>query len=40
MCTAVQEQDYIRQEARTLFRQNQSLQDPEEIEAKARTHML
>jgi hypothetical protein len=35
-CAGAQEQDYIRQEARTLFRQNQSLQDPGEIEAKAR----
>lgn len=29
------EQQYIQQEARTLFKQNKHLQDPEEIEAKA-----
>jgi len=30
-----QEQEYIRQEAQTLFRAHKDLQDPEEIEAKA-----
>jgi len=31
----MRQQEYIRQEAQTLFRAHRNLQDPEEIEAKA-----